>query len=109
MESNDDFFIQKKIELMLDMNNKKVAAEFQKLNDQIIRLNGELNEMKRQLNGKAISHARQESLVESPKPVSSSSTVSTKSDDTIKPRYGDYKPGDVSIGDFFYFGAGGKK
>jgi len=108
MESNDDFFMQKKIELMLDLNNKKFATELQKLNDQIIRLSGELNEMRKQLNGKVISHPRQETLSEAPKAVSSS-TASTKSDDTIKPRFGDYKPGDVNISDFFYFGSGGKR
>lgn len=102
--SNDDYFIQKKLEIMMDMYNKKVANEFSKLNSMISKLNDEISQLKRNINNPV--RAEQTKIFEtSTKEVKES----PKNDDQAKPRYGDYKPEDVSIGKFFYCGSGAKK
>ena len=103
----DDYFIQKKVELMMDMNNKKISEELKNLHSMIAQLTTQVSEIKRGLNENRFSAVReqpvehktvkseeQKELIEKPK----------KNDEAPKPRYGDYKSDDVSINKFFYFG-----
>jgi len=93
-----DYMMQKKMEILLDMNNKKFAAEIIKLNSTVTRLETELNDLKRKVN--TGSQQRTASG-----PVQTQLAEDTQQRDNTKPidRNG-VSPSDVSIEKFFNFG-----
>lgn len=101
MQSNSDsLLMQKQFELMMDMNNKKIAAEFIKMNDTIAKLNNEVGELRKFMNE---NRQPQKTLTNVAPEIKT--PVAVKKDETqARPRYGDYKSEDVAIDKFFYFG-----
>lgn len=111
MESSDlgGYLLQKKIEVMIEANNKKVAVELSNLNKSISKLNVEIDEIKRQLSeartSETTNSSRNEEKEESQSAVNTITITNTeKKSDLPKPRYGDYKSEDVAIDKVFYFG-----
>ena len=110
MNSND-FLLHKQIEIMIDGNNKKIAAEFNSMQAMIDRLSEELQDVKRKMNE---SRPRPEPVVMQqtevrnvePVPIISNSHPESPGFDIKKsrPRTGDYQPSDVAVDKFFYFG-----
>jgi len=100
-----DYMMEKKFEIMMDINNKKIAAELAKMSVSIIKLNEEIASLRQNLSrGQPIITApSQEAMGEKTREIPSNS-VRPKSNDDLKPRFGDYKPEDVPIGKFFYYG-----
>lgn len=103
----DDYMLQKKLEIMIDINNKKISAELNGMRSVISKFNEELAEIKKSLNGNA------QRLKEPAVSLNTSANDSRQSDfrrtgnseqQMAKPRTGDYEPKDVSIDKFFYFG-----
>lgn len=98
-----DYFIQKKIETVIDINNKKVAAEISALRDAIKQISEELISLKGR-----IGQRNAEITAKSPQDTSTKASDLNcslkKSDEKAKPRYGDYTPEDVAINKIFYFG-----
>ncbi|MBI2208122.1 hypothetical protein HYU50_01360 [Candidatus Woesearchaeota archaeon] len=103
--NTEDYMLEKKFEIMLDMNNKKIANEISKLSSMISKLNDEIASIKKEL-GKGI--AAKAPVAEEPLEYGAreipSNSVRPKPNDDLKPRYGDYSPEDVPIGKIFYFG-----
>lgn len=103
VNSSDMELFQRKIELMVEMNNKKVLSDITNLNQTVSRLNQELSDMKKKIESapRAQAPAPEKSHVEE----GVRREVSVKKEEPApKPRYGDYQPGDVDITKFFYFG-----
>jgi len=99
----DDFLIQKKIELIIDMNNKKFSAEINKMNSMIVRLSEEIAQLKMNIQNHAAAPVK-ENTAEIQQRIIEEVKTERVADDKPKPRFGDYKPGDVDINKFFYFG-----
>ncbi len=111
----DDYLFQRKIEIMMDTNNKKINHELTDLKSNISKLNEEISILRQQLN-----EARSV-RVESPAPIAPVSVAAVaapatnsnnidlddarKNGQQLRPRFGDYKPEDVSISKFFYYGS----
>ena len=101
MEQEADLFTLKRFELMIDMATKKLQNEVNALKENISSLNSELSSLRSQFsrfqfqnNVKSEDLAKENAVQNKPasKPAQSS------------PRSGNYKPEDVSIYKFFYFG-----
>lgn len=111
--SMDGFFLQKQIEILIDINNKKLAGEFKKINEAIIRLNEEVSDLRRQLN-EGLTVQRAQSPRAEPAPIANASQdnptsprehgVLKSSEQLLRQRCGDYTSEDVSVSKFFYFG-----
>lgn len=100
----EDYMIQKKIDLMIDMANKKVACELGKMNDAITRLSDEIIGIKKQLSeGIHTPKIRVVPVFENKKSEEDLKGIKQE-EQPSKPRYGDYKPEDVGVDKFFYFG-----
>ncbi len=102
----DNYLIQKKIEIMMDINNKKINSEIKKISDMVYRLNEEIGEIKRRFNGVRSTKEQEPSVVlDNGKEGNQEDLNRVKSrEQRPKPRYGDYNPEDVNIDKFFYFG-----
>lgn len=103
MGNADDFLVQKRMEIMLESFNKKVANELSSIYTLINNLNAELCEVK-----KYISEVK--GMVIAAPAVADSSKgcmdkAKNKKEDAPKPRTGNYTPEDVSVEKFFYFGS----
>ena len=94
----DDYLIQKKMEYMIDTNNKKFANEIGKINETLNRLGAEISDIRRNMSKQP--EPIKESMIKVPQ---TKSTEERKTEE-IKPRYGDFGPDDVKIDQFFYFG-----
>jgi hypothetical protein len=114
-QSFDDFFIQKKLEYLMDANNKKLAKEMANLQSMISQLNDEVREMKKGMTTRPVfveQPTQQAQSVSQPLPEMQQKQVlvnSQKPSSDLRPRYGDYKSEDVSIDKFFYCGAGSRR
>ena len=110
---SDDYLIEKKIEILMDMQSKKVANELNSIKEAINNLSKEISEIKKHVSENR-QPARQEqirkfessseSVQEQPKTERSQEKVITQSQN----RYGEYQPKDVSIEKFFYSGSNKK-
>lgn len=109
----DDYMLQKKFELMIEINNKKISSELNNVNNIIAKLNEDIRQIRKQLSE---NRTNQIQKIESPKTETISenyeaaaqsftSAKNNSNNEQLKPRYGDYQPEDVSIGKFFYFGS----
>ena len=124
-----DAFTQKRFELMIDMATKKLQQEMIALKGHVILLNSEIGSLKSQISRLQFQPQQTQTsdrpLVE-PQPENQSiqpkkeikivdcrpenerrgefKSGSAQNAEPIRPRYGDYKPEDVSIDKFFYFG-----
>ncbi len=125
MEQQLDAFTQKRFELMVEMATKKLQNEINSIKETLCSLSGELNSLKSQISRLQFQpphHSVQKTLTGETaqiKPKKEIEIVDCRPEDErkedfkrgaeknaepIKPRYGDYKPEDVSIDKFFYFG-----
>lgn len=127
MEQQLDAFTQRRFELMVEMATRKLQQEISALKDNIASLNSEIGSLKSQVSRLQFqpqqAHAVQRTLAESEnhniqqkkevriidcRPESERheefESGAAKNAEPIKPRFGDYKPDDVSIDKFFYFG-----
>lgn len=97
----DSFFIQKQVETMLEINNKKLISEISVLKESLGKLSQEVSELKRMRAAapEPKIEPRQELRQE---PVQEQKASSSSND--LRPRYGDYNPEDVSVTKMFYFG-----
>ena len=101
----DDYLLQKKLEIMLDINNKKIAAELNSMRSIIHKLNEELAEIKKSLNGNAQRPKESNADLLNTNDSRQSDSGRTRSNEQIaQPRSGNYEPKDVAIDKFFYFG-----
>jgi len=100
-----DYFIETKVKLLVDMQLKKMAGDMQKMAETIAALNQEILMLKSQVNER---RDAPKPIFVAPEPMAApaASVVSSapKNGEQLRPRYGDYKPEDVSIGKFFYYG-----
>ncbi len=108
--SNDSYMLQKRLEIMNDINNKKVANELAKINSMVNKLNDDICEIRKVINSMLRTDMRERTDIRE-YPISESNdknrnNLNNKKDnkETIKPRYGDYKSEDVAIDKMFYFG-----
>ncbi len=110
-----DYFNQKRIELMIDMANKKVLAELEEMKRVVKVLETEIVTLKQKAErGPPINKIMDEVKVEEakteqqptpevqqePAPVEAKGEEKSDGDN----RYGDYTSDDVSVDKFFYFG-----
>jgi hypothetical protein len=122
----DDYLLQKKFEILIEMNNKKFQGELSTLKSTVERLTSELSEIKKvMLSGSRRQVERVEpqqfvehqqapqEFIEQPEVIITASAKAcgfnsapshVSRGDAPKPRYGDYQPKDVSIDKIFYFG-----
>ena len=101
----DDYLLQKKIEIMIDINNKKIASELSNVRATIGKLNEEIGEIKKHFNDKLRFKTEFNDNTVSNKDNNRDSFNRTKNNEQVpRPRYGDYEPKDVAIDKFFYFG-----
>ena len=100
----EDYLLQKKLEIMIDINNKKISAELNSMRSVINKFNEELAEIKKNLNGNA-QRLNAVSLNTNANDSHQTDFRRTGSNEQMaKPRTGDYEPKDVAIDKFFYFG-----
>lgn len=127
MEQQLDAFTQKRFELMVEMAVKKLQQELLALKENISSLNSEMSSIKSQITRLQFSpqgvkdnntngNSSKQSFDEFQKKVEivdcrpeserheEFQGGSAKNSEPLRPRYGDYKPEDVSIDKFFYFG-----
>ena len=128
MEQQLDAFTHKRFELMIEMTTKKLQQEINTLKENISSLNNEIGSLKSQISRiqfQPQSHTVQRTLAEpqyKEQDIQRKKEVgivdcrpeeerkvdfqsgAAKNSEPLKPRYGDYKPEDVSIDKFFYFG-----
>lgn len=91
----DNYFVFKKLEVMIELNNKKVANELSNINKTISKLNEEISEIKKQLNGTNA----QEKVIQPEKEHTNQNIGKAKNNELL------IDPKEVSIEKFFYFGA----
>ena len=108
-EMDNSYLLEKKFEIMIAASAKKIMADIAGLKESIMALQSELNDVKR---------ARQQSqpatMPAASSPYSSAANIPQNTSNGIsnnhpsstvaRPRFGDYKPEDVSVDKFFYFG-----
>lgn len=105
VKSSDDYFIQKKVEIMIDTNNKRVASELDNIKSMINRLNEDIHEIKRNLSGNnGFMPKKEPAIVSESFRDNNQNDLKAKNNEPQKPRSGDYQPEDVSVHKFFYFG-----
>ncbi len=124
MEQQMDAFTQRRFELMVEMATKKLQGEIQALKEHINSLNSEMASLKsqfsrlqfqpqqvsrpEQVNYEEQSPQKKEVKIVDCRPEEERKgefvSGSAKNAEPIRPRYGDYKPDDVAIDKFFYFG-----
>lgn len=107
----EDYLIQKKIEVMFEVFSKKMANEFSRMNDKIVELKSEIETIKEK--GKS-NFKETIQIIEKPvehfnypkdgQQVKQNTNLLSPTSQQTKPRYGNYKPEDVSIEKFFYSG-----
>ena len=96
-----DYFVQERVNLMVEMANKKVMKELELLKSTVMQLVNEIADLRRNVSN---GHVK----VEMPKPAVEEKPVEVKP--VEKPqiegqsRYGNYTSEDVSVDKFFYFG-----
>lgn len=101
----DDYLIQKKIEVMIEISNKKIIAE---MNAKIAKLTEEISELRRKSGESRPVFVKQEPAqqAEAPEPQREAPRSAASNSTTVaRPRYGDYKSQDVSVEKFFNFGS----
>jgi hypothetical protein len=117
-QQGQDYFTQKRIELMIDVANKKVNSEIQLLRKMVTQLEQELLGLRKQVH---LSQQQTKSQVKiqqvaQPTPTMAAqvapqapqqATPTQKSTD--QPRYGKFTSDDVSIEKFFNFSGGARK
>lgn len=112
---NDNFFIQRMVEVMLDINNKKLFSEINTLKSEVSRLNDMVSELSRksaeirnvdmQKNIKDFHDEAEAAPASVAVSAPASAAPRGRANETVsRPRYGDYKPEDVSVDKFFYYG-----
>ncbi|HII16387.1 TPA: hypothetical protein HA361_00585 [Candidatus Woesearchaeota archaeon] len=104
----DTYLFQKQMEVMIETMRKKNAEDVASLQKAVARLEGDIAGIRQSisLQPRQQGQARQEQQMLSIPP-QQVQQVSAKHDAAPnRPRYGDYKPGDVSIEKFFYCGGG---
>jgi hypothetical protein len=116
----DDYFLQKQLEIMIDMNNKKVAAELARMGETITRMNDEMRDIRRQLSSGArrtenvtasvpivniaTGEVMNKQAAESRPVISNAPPLRNEQPQQPSPRMGNYQTQDVSIEKFFYCG-----
>jgi len=133
MEQQLDLFTQKRFELMIDMATKNLQQEINSLKEHVSSLNKDIGSLKSQISRLQFEpqQANAQRAFEPHLNISKQQNIqpnqqkkevkivdcrpeeerkagfqsgTTKNTEPLKPRYGDYKPEDVSIDKFFYFG-----
>ncbi|MEK6949502.1 MAG: hypothetical protein AABX34_04720 [Nanoarchaeota archaeon] len=106
-EMDNSYLLEKKFEIMIGTATKKVLAEIAGLKESISALQNELNDVKRARPQSAPMPAASSpysSAANIPQNTSNGSSNNHPSSTVARPRFGDYKPEDVSVDKFFYFG-----
>ena len=108
-EIDSNYMLEKKFEIMIGAATKKVLAEIAGIKESISALQSELSDVKR---ARQQSHTAQ--MLTASSPYSSAANIPQNSGNgslnnhpsstVARPRFGDYKPEDVSVDKFFYFG-----
>ncbi len=125
MEQQLDAFTQRRFELTVEMATKKLQQEINALKENVSSLNSEIGSLKSQISRLQFQpqdHSAQRALEPERQGIQQKKEVkiidcrpeserheefesgAAKNAEPIKPRFGDYKPDDVSIDKFFYFG-----
>lgn len=99
----DDYMIQKRIEIMMDMTNKKIVSELNNINLKVTKLNEEVIELRKKIS-EGVQTKPSVILESENKENQADLKIRKNSEQASKPRYGDYTPEDVKIDKFFYFG-----
>ena len=110
--AGQDLFMQKRIELMIDMAGKKMQSEMQLLRKMVLQLEQELVELRKQIHTQAQVVHMQQAPQSKPEPQPEQQQLrqqgQVRSETTQSaPRYGKYTSNDVSIEKLFNFS--GKK
>lgn len=103
MDSND-YLIEKKIEIMIDMHGKKFVNELNSVKEAINNLSREISEVKRNISENKPAVKQEQIRNFEPQPEKPQEQTQTKGQN----RYGEYQPKDVSIEKFFYSGSNKK-
>ena len=108
-EMDNSYLLEKKFEIMIGTATKKVLAEIAGLKESISALQNELNDVKRarqqsQPAQMPTASSPYSSAANIPQNTSNGSSNNHPSSTVARPRFGDYKPEDVSVDKFFYFG-----
>jgi len=107
-----DYFVQERVNLMVEMANKKVMQEIELIRNTVIQLENEIISLRRQAsNGHSVKMEEPKLVVEE-KPVEVQPIDTPIQQDVPKrapetegqPRFGKYTSEDVSMDKFFYFG-----
>ena len=131
MEQQLDSFTQRRFELIIEIATKKLQQEINNLKETVRFQASEINSLKSQISRLEFqpqqSHPVQRKLIETQSQVENQviqpkkeakivdcrpenerredfKSGSERNSESVRPRYGDYEPKDVSIEKFFYFG-----
>jgi|SRR3989344_8893486 len=96
----DNYLMQKKFDIVIDANNKKIFNEMNKIIAMVNRLDEEINSIKRRLDERPVLRTEH---VETQK---EGQTQLKKESDSQpqRPKPGDYSPEEVAVDKIFYFG-----
>src|SRR3989344_7788886 len=122
-QTQQDYFTQKRIELLIEMANKKMETEVQLVRKMVMQLEQELVELRRQMNNnhqQSMTMAQANASVpkvEAPVQHAPQASQPTKAQSggvrtetqAAAPRYGKYTSNDVSIEKFFNYAGGPRR
>lgn len=101
--NSNDYMLQKKIELMIDMNSKKLMNEIANINNAIAKLNEQIETIKKNIHDKPTVKIEPIQQIEKPQ-VEMPHSQQGSSPAAYSVRTGNFKPEDVSVEKFFNFG-----
>lgn len=108
---DNNYLFQKQMEMMVETSTKKLVNEIESLKSRVVMLSEELIQLRKELGN--VKNARPSSMRIADEPTISQSVnvvevrqeqQKPKTNEQLRPRYGDYKPEDVAIDKMFYFG-----
>ena len=111
-QQQPDTFMQKRVEIMIDMATKKLVAEILRLSGDVQRLDREMNDMRKKVSSASITPVQGASNIPSGQPAQPQRSADFSPERKVSadmPRYGHYTSNDVSIEKFFNFGSGRRK
>ena len=111
-EMDNSYLLEKKFEFMIESSSKRLINELSALKDAIGRLNSEIADLRKQVNGMqkqapaaaVFENSNAGAQEDSQQRARNSGAAEARNNGAVKPRFGDYEPKDVPIEKFFYFG-----
>lgn len=102
-QMDGNYMLEKKFEIMIGTATKKILTEIMAIKESLANLQNDISDVKR-ARSQSSSSSPYSSAANVPSNGAALSSNNERFSSAPKPRFGDYKPEDVSVDKFFYFG-----